>query len=237
MGKLKVIVTSDLHGNLPVIISPFDLFLICGDNCPAHSHYYSFQSEWFKTDFADWINTLPFKNEWSKVVMIWGNHDYVGERLHAEDLYIFNEKTKNRVVILNNNTYDYEYLTDNGIETLKIFGTPYCKIFGNWAFMVNDGQLEYYYNEMPYNCDIVISHDSPSINGLGTINQGWNNGYDAGNKVLDEYIKQRKPKYFFSGHIHSGNHNFEDVNGTMMANVSYIDEHYKPKYLPLEFEI
>ena len=29
---------------------------------------------------------------------------------------------------------EYEYLSNEG-KIYKVFGTPYCKIFGNWAFM------------------------------------------------------------------------------------------------------
>ena len=78
--------------------------------------------------------------------------------------------------------------------------------------MVSNDKLEEKYSEIPEGTDILISHDSPTINNLGLIQEGWNEGVDAGNIVLDKYIRERKPRYFFSGHIHSGNHNFEDVN-------------------------
>ena len=235
--NLKILVTSDLHGNLPFITTPFDLLLICGDICPAHDHYFSFQIEWFQTKFSKWINTLPFKNENSKVVFIAGNHDFFGERIQKEHLDVFNIETQNRCVYLRNEGYNYEYISDNGLETLSIFGTPYCKIFGNWAFMVNDELLDKKYNEIPNDLDILISHDSPDLNGLGMINEGWSKGIDAGNKILSKHIIEKMPKFFFSGHIHSGNHNFEKVGNTYMANVSYINEGYRPAYPILEFEI
>lgn len=159
------------------------------------------------------------------------------ERITNSELTKFYKKTFNRVIVLKNEIYDYEYLDDNGINSLKIFGTPYCKIFGNWAFMVSDEKLKQKYSEMPLNCDIVISHDSPSINNLGTIQEGWQKGVNAGNFVLAEEIKIKKPKYFFSGHIHSGNHNFENVDGTIMANVSLVNEKYNPVFDILKFEI
>lgn len=237
---LKILATSDLHGNLPIILTPFDLLLICGDISPAHDHYYTYQSLWFQQIFAEWINMLPFKNEYSKVVMVGGNHDFFLERVNEKtpEIQLFNKNTNNRVKILKNEEYDCNLLDDDeGIKTLKIFGTPYCHIFGNWAFMISDEKLKKYYSVMPDNCDIVISHDSPTLNGLGTINQGWNAGYDAGNSVLSDIILEKKPKYFFSGHIHTGNHTFEKFGETMMANVSYIDEKYNPAFEILEFEV
>ena len=72
---IKVIGISDLHGYLPPITEEFDLLLIGGDICPAHSHYYYFQRMWLATDFVKWVSELPYKDEWSKVIFIGGNHD------------------------------------------------------------------------------------------------------------------------------------------------------------------
>ena len=83
---MKVLVTSDTHGYLPEITKPFDLLLICGDVCPAHDHYFSYQKDWFNKVFVEWVKSLPFKNVWSQVVMTWGNHDQVGERLTKADI-------------------------------------------------------------------------------------------------------------------------------------------------------
>ena len=231
---LDIQATSDLHGNLPSIEKPFDLLLICGDISPAHDHYFNYQINWFQHDFAEWINKLPFKDEFSKVILIAGNHDFWGEKIQKEHLGIFNIETQNRVVYLRNTGYNY--ICSDGSE-ISIFGTPYCKIFGSWAFMVSDETLEKKYKQIPDNVDILISHDSPTLNELGFIHSGWNAETEAGNKVLDKYIIEKKPKYFFSGHIHSGNHGFKKIGDTYMANVSYINENYTPFYPILEFTL
>ena len=228
--NLKILVTSDTHGNLPKITTPFDLLLICGDISPTHDHYYAYQINWFQHQFAEWINTLPFKDEWSKVVIIGGNHDFMMERINNEELKCFYITTNNRVVVLKNEEYDYEYLSDEGIKTLKIFGTPYCKIFGSWAFMISNEKLATKYSFIPENCDILMSHDAPDINNLGLISSGAYSGENAGNIVLAEAIKEKKPKFAFCGHIHSGNHMFTKENDTWLANVSYVNERYSPYY-------
>lgn len=244
---MKVLVTSDLHGYLPDITEPFDLLLIPGDICPAHDHYFKFQKEWFETVFVEWVKQLPFKGAWAQVVITWGNHDFVGERLTKPQLEELRLKTGGKLVILKNEDYDFEYLDENEeIKTVKIFGTPYCKIFGSWAFMVSPDKLRKKYSRIPDGVDILISHDSPTINNLGLIQEGWNAGEDAGNTILDEFIREKKPRYFFSGHIHSGNHTFQPVNVATnpeeeetfvrMANVSYINERYYPAYDVLEFD-
>ena len=237
MENLDIIALSDTHGYLPEITTPFDLLLQPGDICPAHDHYYAYQINWFQHDYADWINKLPFKNEWSKVVLTWGNHDFVGERIGKTELACFDITTNNRVITLRNEEYDFNYPTDDGVKSLKIFGTPYCKIFGNWAFMISDEKLKQKFSFIPENCDILISHDAPDMNNLGLISMGHYSGTNAGNKVLADAIKEKKPKIALCGHIHSGNHNFENIDGTLMANVSYVNEDYYPSHDILHFQI
>ena len=232
---------SDLHGNLPVITERFDLFLICGDIVPAHDHYYSFQKEWMENEFVEWVNCLPFKSTGSKVVITPGNHDLVLERWDDNDYIYMNKLTNGRLIILRNKEYVFEYEDYEAEITtlpsaynlvpitkqLKIFGTPYCQIFGNWAFMRTDSKLKEKFNEIPEGIDILISHSAPKIEKYGVIQQGYYNK-NAGCPILAEAIKEKKPKYVFCGHIHSGDHNLKNIDGISIANVSYVDEAYNP---------
>lgn len=226
---VKTFVTSDLHGNLPIITEEFDLLLLCGDVVPAHDHYYSFQKEWVENEFVEWINGLPFKNSWSKIVMTPGNHDMVFERWNEETYNYISKLTNGRLIILRNKEYVFDYLNVDGIEKqLKIFGTPYCQIFGNWAFMRTNGTLKKKFDEIPYNIDVLISHSSPDIEKYGCIHYKPNKIYkNAGCPILAKAIKEKKPKYVFCGHIHSGNHELQVIDGTAIANVSCVDESYK----------
>lgn len=238
---MRILASSDFHGNLPVIKDKFDLFLVCGDICPAHDQYYSFQKEWILTEFVDWVNSLPFRNEWSRVVMTGGNHDFALERFGDNEKAQLLKKTNGRCVFLKNNDYAFEWMDENeGIKKLTIFGTSYCHQFGNWAFMMDDDRLKEKYDLCPDNVDIFISHDSPDLNGLGTIYyskvDGAEYGRNVGNKPLAEAILKKKPRYFFSGHIHTGSHDLEDVEGIKMANVSLLDERYDVTYPILEIE-
>ena len=226
---VKTFVTSDLHGNLPIITEEFDLLLLCGDVVPAHDHYYSFQKEWVENEFVEWINGLPFKNPWSKVVMTPGNHDIVFERWGDETYNHISHLTGGRLIILRNKEYIFDYLNGDGKEKkLKIFGTPYCQIFGNWAFMRPNETLKRKFSEMPENVDVLISHSSPDIEEYGCIHYQPNKIYkNAGCPILANAIKEKKPKYVFCGHIHSGNHELQVIDGIAIANVSCVDESYK----------
>lgn len=242
---IKVIATSDTHGTLPKIEESFDLLLIGGDVAPNFGYGRIFDSEgqhnWFQTEFVPWVLGLPFADDQSKVAFIGGNHDFWLE----QESDGFNEggysaiwpdviiPCSNRLVYL----YDSEYIFKKGNEYLKIYGTPWCKIFGTWAFMVDDKKLKMAFDNIPEGLDILLTHDAPAIPPYGIISQGRWAGEDAGNKVLAEAIKEKKPKYAFHGHIHSSSHTLTEVDGTKIAAVCLKDEGYRPVYEPLVLEI
>ena len=116
---IKILATSDLHGILPNIKDEFDLLLICGDVCPAHDHYYAFQIEWLMVDFVEWINKLPFRNNDAKVVMTWGNHDFVGERITDQDKRKLETLTDNRLKILNFEEYVFPYWNTENMQKIN----------------------------------------------------------------------------------------------------------------------
>lgn len=225
---MKILSTSDLHGFLPEIKEPFDLFLICGDICPVECHGRKFQDEWIHDDFVSWVNSLPFKNSWSMVVMTPGNHDFVMETYKPEDYQGIERMCNYKLKILRNESYEFLYPVSDGVDSLNIFGTPYCSIFGNWAFMRSPEILEEKYSRIPEDTDILISHDAPNVNKLGAITQGYWKNDTTGNPILSKHIERVKPKLFVCGHFHSGNHQLQNIDGIYMANVSYINEAYEP---------
>lgn len=229
---MKIIASSDFHGRLPYIEEPFDLFLIAGDVCPVECHGKAFQADWIHNDFVSWINSLPFKNPWSKIVMTPGNHDFIFTKYSKEDCEGIERMCNNRLVILIHESYDFEFPVSDGIDSLKIFASPYCSIFGRWAFMKDDETLDKLFHDIPEDTDILVCHDSPNVYGLGDITQGYWKQSGTGNRVLYDHVLRVHPKLFVCGHFHSGNHEFQNVDGIYMANVSYIDESYEP-YWPV----
>lgn len=207
--------------------------LIAGDVSPAHDHYYLFQKEWTENEFVEWINELPYANPWSKVILVPGNHDFFLERATREEYLALERACGGRLKILRHDIYDFEFPVSDGIDSLKIFGTPYCSIFGRWAFMVNDETLDRKFSQIPEGIDVLVSHDSPTTNKLGAITEGPWKDETTGNKILAEHIERIKPKLFVSGHFHTGNHVFEKIGETWMANVSYVDESYYPNFGPI----
>lgn len=204
---IKLGVTSDLHGNLPSI-EPCDILLICGDIFPLNIQTsMPHCRKWLAEDFSDWCNSIPAK----EIVFIAGNHDFFFARDRKYEL----------------NTTKVHYLKDSEItiEGIRIYGTPWCHQFGNWAFMLSDEELTKYYEQIPENLDILITHDALSIGNLG-LTEWLGSFHNAGNEVLTKYVLERKPKMYFCGHIHDGNHELQTINGIQMANVSLLDNSY-----------
>ena len=242
---IDIAVFSDPHGNLPPITEPFDLMLIGGDICPAHDHYYWYQRGWLSTEFVKWVRELPFKDKSSKVVFIGGNHDmYLDHEPNpnkGDFSSIYTDIIKpcgGRLVYLEDDEYVFKKEAEGGkIESLKIYGTPWCKIFGEWWFMRPDDKLKIIYDAIPDDLDILLTHDAPDIQGCGKITMGPWAGENAGNKVLADAVRKKEPKYCFFGHIHSASHTLTKVyrKNTHIRCVSLLDEDYYPLFSPYTF--
>ena len=226
---MKITAVSDLHGNL-IDIEECTVLLICGDISPLDIQKdYIQMTKWFFNDFYNWICNLPCEH----VILTPGNHDFWFEKfIKDSNMYLWD-----KLSILINGTAEIFY----GIKHIKIFGTPYCKNFGNWAFMPGNDKLDSLYNNIPEDIDILICHDSPLIGYVGNImeqaDKTYPNGVPAGNPYLANAIFDKKPKYVLSGHIHSGDHELKDYEGIKCANVSILDESYNKAYKPLTFNI
>lgn len=236
---IKIKVFSDSHGELPNITEGFDLLLIAGDITPAKWGFYGkkIQKDWLLNEFKSWIDILPYNDINSRVFIVPGNHDCIFENMSHIERFEIERALGFRVELLIHEEKKFSHIENGNVKEIRIFGTPYCKIFGNWAFMHEDDFLEKAFSEIPEGLDILITHDPPSLNNMGKISQGRQIGKDAGNMILSTYAVIKKPKFLFSGHIHSGNHNLEECYGIKMANVSYVDESYTPSYKILTIEI
>lgn len=231
---MKVCVISDLHGNLIDNIESCELVLICGDISPLDiQRNIPEMKYWLGTKFAEWINSLSSE----KVIFIAGNHDFCLSSIIDKDIRnVITAPTNGKAIYLENSYIDY--LSDNG-KIYRVYGTPACHIFGNWAFMYSDEKLKELYQNIPGNCDILISHDAPKLNNCGLVPSNiWHSTpVDAGNEVLASAILDKKPKYAFCGHIHEGNHQLTDIEATKIANVSILDDAYDISYEPLYLDI
>lgn len=236
---MKICSVSDLHGQLSLYPSDYwtgleecEILLICGDILPLNCQSKAVESRmWLIEEFKPWAASLPVE----QVYFVAGNHDFWFERNNSMAHQIFSKHDK--ITYLKNEYVDYISTQDS--KVYRIFGTPYCHVFGNWAFMRGEEILAKKFSEIPGNVDILISHDSPKLGTIGTILQEsqFNTGINAGNEVLAKFILEKKPHYVFSGHIHSGNHNLETIEDIKLANCSILNERYELVYNPLILRI
>ena len=232
---ITIAASSDFHGNLPEVTKPFDLMLLAGDLEPAHDHTWSYQHQWYKEQFLPWIMELPFKDEWSKVIFIAGNHScYLAQEGHSFRVKELERESNGRLQYLHHEWCFFDYLDEETgeIKNIYIFGTPYCKIFGNWWNMLSDKALTEKYSEIPSNIDILVSHDCP----YGTCDMcyGWEDfgrtPKHIGNKPLRDAILERDIKLGIFAHLHTANHVGELLGNTQCYQVSLLNERYEVAY-------
>lgn len=215
---------SDLHGNL-IDIYPCEVLFICGDISPLRLQFNMEEMEyWITNEFLPWCEKLSCE----RIFLIAGNHDAFLERKKEKFKSLL---LGSKVVYLENELS--EYITDNG-DCYKIFGTPYCHIFGNWPFMRTDEILKNKFFDIPEDCDIVFSHDCPF--GTGDVCLELNEKH-RGSIPLRDAIIRSKPRYLFTGHLHSANHNCEILEDTEVYNTSIVNERYEVSYEPLYLNI
>ena len=235
--EIKVCAIADIHGSL-IDIPECDILCICGDILPLNIQRDDYKSiAWLSGPFQRWCLEAPCDH----VVLIWGNHDFIGEKLYKkwmiegweqEELLFQNDAgPEPKIHILQD-----ESVVING---LKIYGTPWCPSLTSWAFYKNSEGLKEEFKKIPYDTDILLTHCPPKFGQQGIVLQqnNWNFLSNFGCEELQEAIESKfaiksTSTHIFSGHIHSGNHETEVSGGLIYQNVSIKDENYDITYLP-----
>lgn len=224
---MKIAVLSDLHGILPennFFEEDAEVLVLCGDLLPLDIDQNIPESKkWFENDFKKWRKTLKFDT----VIFIAGNHDFYCELNKDELENMFSPHSD--TIYLHNTGIDY--LSISG-KKYKIFGTPYCKIFGSWSFMRESWTLKELYEKIPENLDLLICHDAP----YGASDQvGYGSYYEkhVGGHELKDAIIEKRPRYVVHGHIHTSNHGREIIGVSEIYNTSLVNEQFEPAFKPL----
>lgn len=207
---MRVAATSDLHGFLPQV-PECDLLLIAGDVCPVQNHRPAFQAHWLYTKFADWLDSVPAK----RIVGCWGNHDLIAEKMPAvaDDLR-------------------WDVLKDESIEVdgLTIYGIPWTLRFCDWAFNLDEPELDEKFFAIR-KADIIVSHGPPL--GYGDLVE---RGERVGSPGFLKAIDRLSPGLAVFGHIHEGSGQWLR-DKTRLANVTLVDAQYRPVNPILEIEL
>jgi Icc-related predicted phosphoesterase len=210
---VKIIAISDTHLNWDEVKVPDgDIFIHAGDwEASVNQHV---------RDFNTWLGKLPHRYK----IVIAGNHDSIPA---MNDKYV--KETLTNAIYLNNSGCT--------IEGLKFWGSPMTPKFGNWWFMVDRNKIKKYWDMIPLDTDVLITHGPPfSILDKPIDFFTGFEGDSCGCLELRNKVNKIKPKVHIFGHIHFS-YGTEIKDGTLFVNASVVDEDYKVVNEPKEIEI
>ncbi len=196
---LKILFISDTHGfhrDLK-IDEDTDMVIHSGDASNWRNPYKNLSE---MLEFLHWFHQLKVKYK----IFVAGNHDTSIEHK------IIKMSDYPSIIYL-----EHESVV---IEGIKIFGSPYTPTFGDWAFNRNRDKLFNYWEAIPEDTDILVTHGPPK--GILDLSCDRDNKFEyCGCLSLLKKVLKIKPKYHAFGHIH-------DSNGIMNAGtrkISHLD--------------
>lgn len=229
---MKIYAVSDMHGNLDGLDpSGSDIAVVAGDfaklNGRGRWHVYD-QKKWVQKKFIPWIESYPDV----KFVIVPGNHD-----LFADPKYQAAWPDVNYAVDWPENA---KLLINSGCESggLKFWGVPNVPIINySWAFESDHDTLEKAFSSVPRGVDVLVVHTPPRIPGRYIDFSVQTASGPFGSCELTNALIDKRPRFVFCGHIHSGDHSPEDFAGGRIYNVSRVDEWYEPAYEPAVVDV
>jgi Icc-related predicted phosphoesterase len=201
---LRVVATADLHGQLGFNVPACDVLVIAGDVCPDYrADVVGKQLQWIELVFRPWLRRQPAK----KVFVVWGNHDFVGERV-GDDVF----------------GADATLLHMDVVEHagVKWFGSPFTFTTGRWAFDSPEASVR----AAGYpSCDVMVTHGPP----YRSFDEVYEGEY-VGCRGLADRVARERPWLHVFGHIHEGGgQQLTLPNGSIVANVASVDQAYRPR--------
>jgi len=196
---VKICLLGDTHTqHWNVKIPETDILIFAGDA--------EFRSVFDVLDFNIWLGTLPQKF----IYCIAGNHDFYAQKRHDEICKFLTNATylENELVTLPNK--------------MQMWGSPITPQFLDWAFMSDRNTIHEYWNKIPKDIDILLTH-GPAY---GILDIGIKKHGHLGCTELAKTLKRVKPKYHIFGHIH-GSYGIKKIDDTTFINCSVLNEEYK----------
>lgn len=206
---IKILATSDLHGELPTISAPADLLALIGDIFIDASE--PEQMLWLRRELIPWLSTIPV----NEVLLVGGNHDFVLETKVCRE-FLAREDLPVQVT----------YLEDKTIERngLTIHGSPWTHRPTAWAFNREEDLLYDTWKNLA-EIDILMTHSPP----YGILDEAFNGKWmeSMGSKSLLKIVESNPPKLHLFGHIHPAA-GVKTTQETTFVNVSRMAEAYNP---------
>lgn len=200
---MKAWLISDTHGKHGQLEVPegIDLILHAGDaGTYKNPHMCSIDYK----NFLAWYGSIDVKYK----VMINGNHCTA-----FEQGVVTREDIPDSVIYLEDESVE--------IEGLKIYGSPQTPWFYDWAYNVRPEEIGKYWDAIPDDTDILITHGPPH-----NILDRCADGYRAGCPILADRVKAVQPKIHLFGHIHEDGGKIEEHGVTKYINAAVLNLSY-----------
>jgi len=204
---MKIAFISDTHGfegslNIPKC----DILVHCGDVCAGFGEMSAIDN------IAYWFEQLKERDIVKEIILVAGNHDT--NFLSKPEFSKFRLKK------------GCHFLQNSGIEIdgVKFYGTMFLDIIRNDDIFPTIGDViesrEQFYNNMPEDIDVLITHQPPDLDPLSITA----NKFNLGCPILKSAVERIKPKVHAFGHVHEGYGRFSDDTTTYInASVGYGD--------------
>lgn len=182
---LTLVCTSDTHNSQP-LLPDGDLLIHAGDLTQTGTF-----SEIQQT--LDWLNRQTHEH----VVVIAGNHDLLLDASYTSSPREERERESlnwGRIIYLEDATKTLDF--SHG-RSLNIYGSPWTRKHGNWAFQypASQSMAEQHFSRIPTSTDVLVTHMPPRFY-LDV--DGW------GDEALLRHLKRVRPLVHVFGHVHEG---------------------------------
>lgn len=205
---MKIVCISDTHGKHHELapLPAGDMLIYAGDMTVRGTQDQI-------DNFLAWMAKLPYQYK----ILVAGNHDFALEQQPSS------------IVIPQGIHYLYNEMVE--LAGLKIWGSPVCTPYFNWAFMWQQKQRQELYRTIPDDVDIIINH-GPA---LGVLDKTVKFNH-AGCEFLRQRILEVKPKLSVCGHIHESYGQIE-LAGIVFVNAALLNRSYEIVNAPIVIEI
>ncbi len=209
---MQVVFLADTHNYEIAAVPDGDMVIHCGDATGIGTI-----PEVAK--FLTWYGRLPHRHK----IFVAGNHDW----LFQTDQCLAKQMCLDCGVT---------YLEDRGtiIEGLHIYGTPWQPQFCDWAFNLDELDLEDRFMHIPGGLDILVTH-CPPRGILDESNFDFKARHIGPQELLDVVLKQ-KPRVHAFGHNHGG-YGQKQVGETLFINAAVCNPGYAPVNRPICVEL
>jgi len=164
-------------------------------------------------DFIEWYSEIPGYNY---RILIPGNHELCVQN----DEEMFYRLCKEYSII---GLIDKEVI----IENVKFYGSPWTPMFFNWAYMEEDYLLDQYWDKIPNDTNVLITH-GPAYGILDSVVE-YGRYISTGSETLADTIDTlKKLKIHAFGHIHPARGMYKE-NNILRINASNVDINYNIK--------